>query len=185
MPVDLPRRTFLAQALALTSAAAAPVGEVQRLKGTRIRIGVNAYSFNRPLTTGKMTLDDVIDYCAQHSVDGLDATGYYFPGYPKVPSDDYVYGLKRKAYLNGVTIAGTGVRNDFTLPDASRRKAEIQLVKDWIEVAHKLGANVIRVFSGRDVPKGYTFDQVLEWMIPAFAECAKYGQQHGVIVGLQ
>jgi sugar phosphate isomerase/epimerase len=132
-----------------------------------------------------MTLDDVIDYCAQHDIDGVDTTGYYFPGYPKVPSDEYIYNLKKKAYLNGVTINGTGVRNDFTLPDAAKRQGEIQLVKDWIEVARKLGANVIRVFSGKELPKGYTFDQVLEWMIPAFKECAEYGKQRGVIVGLQ
>ena len=44
---------------------------------------------------------------------------------------------------------------------------------------------MVRVFSGREVPKGYTFDQVLEWMVPAFQECAEYGKEHGVIVGLQ
>ncbi len=185
MRVELPRRAFLAQTVALASAAAAPVSEVQRIKGTHLKIGLNAYSFNRPLTAGKMTLDDVIDYCAAHNVDGLDATGYYFPGYPKVPSDEYIYRLKRKAYLNGVTIAGTGVRNDFTLPDAGRRKGEIQLVKDWIEVARKLGASIVRVFSGKEIPQGYTFDQVLEWMVPAYRECAEYGRQHGVLVGLQ
>src|SRR5215471_15329304 len=185
MPVDLPRRAFLAQTLALTSAAAAPKGEVERLKGTHIRIGLNAYSFNRPLAAGKMTLDDVIDYCAEHNVDGLDATGYYFPGYPKVPSDEYIYRLKRKAYLNGVTIAGTGVRNDFTLPESARRQGEIQLVKDWIDVARKLGASIVRVFSGKEIPQGHSFDQVLEWMVPAFQECAAYGKEHGVMVGLQ
>jgi sugar phosphate isomerase/epimerase len=185
MRVDLPRRAFLAQTVALASTAGASVGEVQRTKGTHIKIGLNAYSFNRPLQAGKMTLDDVIDYCAQHDVDGLDATGYYFPGYPKVPSDEYIYRLKRKAYLNGVTIAGTGVRNDFTLPDAARRKGEIQLVKDWIEVARKIGASIVRVFSGKEVPQGYTFDQVMEWMVPCFRECAEYGKERGVIVGLQ
>jgi sugar phosphate isomerase/epimerase len=185
MQSHLPRRAFLAQTLALTSAAAAPVSRIERIQGTHIRIGLNAYSFNRPLQAGKMTLDDVLDYCALHNVDGLDATGYYFPGYPKVPSDEYIYHLKRKAYLNGVTIAGTGVRNDFTLPDAARRKAEIQLVKDWIDVARKLGASIVRVFSGKELPQGYSFDQVLEWMVPAFQECAAYGKEHGVIVGLQ
>ena len=59
------------------------------------------------------------------------------------------------------------------------------MVKNWIDVATKLGANAIRVFSGRDMPKGYTFDQALGWMIPAFQECAEYGKQRGVIVGLQ
>jgi sugar phosphate isomerase/epimerase len=190
MKNDLQRRRFLTRSITIAASAlsakpALAVGELKRIPGARIKIALNSYSFNRPLTAGKMTLGDVIDYCAAHDIDGVDTTGYYFPGYPKVPPDDYIYNLKRKAYLNGVTINGTGVRNDFTLPDASRRQAEVQLVKDWIEVARKLGASVIRVFSGKELPKGYTFDQVLEWMIPAFKECADYGQQRGVIVGLQ
>jgi sugar phosphate isomerase/epimerase len=190
---DIQRRGFLTRsigvaafsALSVRPKTALAVEELKRIRGTKIKIALNSYSFNRPLTAGKMTLDDVIDYCALHDIDGVDTTGYYFPGYPKVPTDEYIYNLKKKAYLNGVTINGTGVRNDFTLPDASKRQGEIQLVKDWIEVARKLGANVIRVFSGRELPKGYTFDQVLEWMIPAFKECADYGKQRGVIVGLQ
>jgi sugar phosphate isomerase/epimerase len=185
----LHRRSFLSRSFAASAAAwpfgALAAGEVKRLKGIRLRIALNAYSFNRPLTAGTMNLDDVVDYCAAHNVDGLDATGYYFPGYPKAPSDEYIYNLKRKAYLNGVTIGGTGVRNDFTLPDGAKRKGEIQLVKDWIEVARKMGASVVRVFSGRQLPDGYTFDQVLEWMVPAFRECAGYGRERGVIVGLQ
>jgi len=159
--------------------------QVQRLKGTRIRVGLNAYSFNRPLLSGKMTLDDVIDYCALHEIDGVDLTGYYFPGYPNVPTDDFLFKLKRKAFLNGVSITGTGVRNDFALADPSSRRGHVQLVKDWVDAARKLGADVVRVFSGREVPKGNTFEQVLQWMTPAFRECAEYGEKHGVIIGLQ
>jgi sugar phosphate isomerase/epimerase len=132
-----------------------------------------------------MTLDDVIHFCAQQRVDALDATGYYFPGYPAAPTDEYVYNLKKTAFLNGVQLSGTGVRNDFAVADPSARKRDIQMVKDWIGVASKLGAPVIRVFSGRARPEGYTFDQALEWMIPAFQECAEHGKQHGVILGLQ
>jgi sugar phosphate isomerase/epimerase len=132
-----------------------------------------------------MTLDDVIDYCAAQGIDGLDATGYYFPGYPNVPSDEYIYNLKKKAYFNGVTISGTGVRNDFTLTDASSRRGHIALVKDWIDVGEKLGATFVRVFSGPDIPKNSTYEKVLQWMIPAFQECAEYGKKRGVIVALQ
>lgn len=159
--------------------------EVSRQPGTRIKIGLNAYSFNKPLMAGTMKLPEVIEYCAQQQIDGVDLTGYYFPGYPNVPSDEFLYALKRMAFLNGVTITGTGVRNDFALTDPSSRRGHIQLVKDWVDVAAKLGSDMVRVFSGRELPKGYTFDQVLDWMVPAFAECAKYGKEHGVIVGLQ
>ena len=176
------RRTFLGAA----AAAAAPLpAQIQRQRGTRLRIALNAYSFNRPLTAGTMKLDDVIDYCAAHEVDGVDLTGYYFPGYPAVPSDEFLYAIKKRAYLNGVTISGTGVRNDFTKPDGAARKQDIQLVKDWTEAARKMGAGFIRVFSGPRMPEGHTFDQVLEWMIPAFKECAEHGRRNGVIIGLQ
>ena len=169
-------------------AAASPLfasREVMRQKGTRIKIGLNAYSFNKPLMAGTMKISDVIEYCAQQQIDGVDLTGYYFPGYPNVPSDEYIYAVKRTAFLNGVTITGTGVRNDFALTDASSRQGHMQLVKNWVDVAAKLGSDMVRVFSGRELPKGYTFDQVLEWMGPAFKECAKYGQERGVIIGLQ
>ena len=177
------RRNFLALA------AAAPLiadGGVKRLTpGTRIRLGLNAYSFNRPLMDGTMTIPDVLAYCAKQNIDGVDLTGYYFRGYPNVPSDETIYAIKRAAFLNGVTITGTGVRNDFALTDASSRRGHVQLVKEWIDVAAKLGSDMVRVFAGREVPKGFTFDQVLAWMVPAFQECAEYGAKRGVIVGLQ
>lgn len=162
--------------------AAAPVS---RRPGVHVRIGLNAYSFNKPLSSGAMSLAEMLQFCAEHKVDGLDATGYYFAGYPAVPGDEVIYRFKRDAYLNGITISGTGVRNDFALPDAAARREQIQLVKNWIDVGAKLGAGFIRVFSGKAQPAGYSFDQVLAWMVPAFEECAEYGRNRGVVIGLQ
>lgn len=175
------RRTLIA-ALAAGALNAAPV---KRLPGTKIKIGLNAYSFNRPLMAGKMTVHDVITYCAKQNIDGVDMTGYYFPGYPNVPSDSDIRNLKRAAFQNGVTISGTGVRNDFALTSEADRAKEIQLVKNWIDVAEKLGSDMVRVFAGKAVAKGYTFDESLQWMIPAFRDCADYGRARGVLVGLQ
>lgn len=182
--MDGTRRSFLTQSVALATASLAPAA-VPREPGVKLKLALNGYSFDKPLMAHTMTLDDVIQFCAQQRVDALDATGYYFPGYPKAPPDEYVYNLKKTAYLNGVQISGTGVRNDFAVADAAARKRDVQMVKDWIEVASKLGATVLRVFTGRTRPEGYTFDQVLAWMIPEFQECAEYGKRHGVILGLQ
>ncbi len=194
MPTPLPRRDFVTAALTAAACAAtatpsagleAAQGRVSRTSGTRVRIGLNAYTFNEPLRAGTMTLDDVIDYCAVQGLDGLDATGYYFPGYPKVPDDAYLYRLKRRAFVNGVTITGTGVRNDFAVADAAARARDVQMVKDWIEAAAKLGATVVRIFSGLKVPDGGTFERTLEWMVPDIQACVEHGRRHGVIVGLQ
>jgi len=166
-------------------AAALAEAKVQREPGVKLKLALNAYSFDKPLKAGTMTLDDVVHFCAQHRVDALDATGYYFPGYPAVPTDEYIYGLKRTAFINGVQLSGTGVRNDFAVADPAARKKDVQMVENWVEVASKLGATVIRVFSGVKRPEGHSFDEALEWMIADFKECAAYGERHGVIIGLQ
>jgi sugar phosphate isomerase/epimerase len=178
------RGSLLSSGLALPYAVQSQ-GRVSRAGGVRLKLGLNAYSFDRPLRAGEMTLEDLVVFAAQNNFDALDATGYYFPGYPKVPGDDAIRSLKRKAYVDGIVLSSTGVRNDFSLVDAASRKKEVQLVKDWIEVAAKLGAPVIRVFSGVKVPEGQTWDGVLEWMVPDFQECAAYGKKFGVILGLQ
>src|SRR5512135_714748 len=155
MHSPLPRRRFmtgtLSAAAALAIGPARPEsllaqGRVLRTAGILVRLGLNAYSFNEPLRAGTMTLDDVVDYCAQQGLDGLDATGYYFPGYPKVPDDAFLFRLKRRAFVNGVTISGTGVRNDFAVDDSAARQRDVRMVQDWIEAAAKLGAAVVRIF---------------------------------------
>jgi sugar phosphate isomerase/epimerase len=178
------RRAFLATSLT-AAFCSAQQRRVPRESGTHYRIGLNAYSFNAPLRAGTMTLEDVVRYCAQHGVDAVDPTGYYFPGYPKVPTDETIFRLKRLAHINGVSISGTGVRNDFAVADRNARKRDVQMVKEWIEVAAKLGAPVLRVFSGVKRPEGHTFDEAVEWMVSDFRECAAHTARYGVILGLQ
>jgi sugar phosphate isomerase/epimerase len=185
------RRKFLACSAGMVAmapvrtSAGATTETIAREAGVKLKLGLNAYSFNGPLLAGSMTLADAVDFCAKNGVDALDATGYYFPGYPSVPSDEYVYALKRTAFVNGVAISGTGIRNNFAVADEAARKRDVQMVKDWIVVASKLGAPVIRVFAGPERPAGYTFDQALDWMVSDFKQCAAFGKEHGVIVGLQ
>lgn len=180
----LHRRKFLTGSLSLAAAANLPA-KVTREPGVKLKLGLNAYSFDKQLRAGTMTLEDAVHFCAQHGVDALDPTGYYFPGYPNVPADEFVYNLKRVAFNNGVGISGTGVRNDFAVADAAARKKDVQMVKDWIVVASKLGAPVIRVFSGPKRPEGHSFEEALAWMIADFKECAAFGKEHGVVVALQ
>lgn len=157
----------------------------EKTKKGHLKTSLNAYSFNDPLMAKTMTLDDLLDYCAEHNFDGVDLTGYYFPNYPQVPTDEYIYHIKRKAHLVGVSISGTGIRNDFSNADANKRKEDVQLIKNWIEVASKLGAPVIRIFAGVMNPKEYSWDTIAAWMVKDIKECVEYGQKHGVIVAIQ
>lgn len=151
----------------------------------RLKTSLNAFSFNKPLLSGEMNLDQLLEFCAQNQIDAVDLTAYYFPGYPEVPSDDYLYHIRQRAFLLGVEISGTGVRNDFTDPDPQKRAASIELVKKWILAAEKLGAPVLRVFSGPADPKGLTREQAVSQVVAAMKICVDFGKDHGVVVAIQ
>lgn len=201
------RRAFLRRAavLPLAAAVAPPPGvgpassQARRRGAGGLKTALNAYSFLEPLTVGAADpakgtdLFRLCDFCAEHGFDGIDLTAYFFPGYPKAPPDDYVFALKRRAFDLGLGISGTGVRNDFTATDRAVRAEGVQRVKEWIEVAAKLGAPVIRVFADAQSPfktwqeasRSAARAEVEGWIAEAVRECAVHGAKFGVIVGVQ
>src|SRR4051794_26110855 len=204
MGEPLNRRDMIARATLLPLGAALGVGAgvgalgrpavaqtpIKRAGGPRLKTSLNAYSFNRTLNDqlkGRakgMSLFDLLEFCAELDLDAVDPTGYFFPGYPKVPSDKYLNDFKRRAFQLGLDISGTGVRNSFAAADKAARAADVQHVKEWIECAARMGAPVIRVFAGA-APEGYSFDQVVDWMVDDLKACVEHGKKYGVLVGLQ
>ncbi len=181
--VAAPALTTPAILLNSLNASATPI--IEKFEGSKLKLSLNAYSFNEPLRNGTMNLEDLLNFCADHNFDAVDLTGYYFPGYPAVPADEYIFSIKQTAFKLGLDISGTGIKNDFAQADAQKRKEDVVLVKKWIDVAAKLGAPVIRVFSGLRIPAGYAWEQTAEWMISDLKECAAYGEKRGVMVAMQ
>lgn len=151
----------------------------------RFKLSLNAYSFNGPLTRKEITLPEVIRFCRELDLDAIDLTGYYLPGYPAVPSDAALFEIKNLIHRTGLSVSGTGIRNDFGSPDPAQRAKEVEFVKSWIEVAAKLGAPVIRIYSAKKLTEGYSWTQMADWVIASFKECIEFGKKHGVIVAMQ
>lgn len=189
--MNLNRRQFISSA-ALASGLAFcptelifPIDKITRLSKPKVIVGMNAYSFNSPLIARTMNYDDLLVYCASNGIEAVDLTGYYFPSYPIVPQDDEIYQIKRKAFLLRVDISGTGIRNDFTIADKEQRKREVQLVKNWILVAEKLGAPCLRIFTGNSPFAAYSRKEVLDWLVNDLKECADFAGLHGVVLAVQ
>jgi sugar phosphate isomerase/epimerase len=151
----------------------------------KFKLSLNVYSFNAPLREEKIDLFDVLDFCARYNFDAIDPTGYYFSGYPVPPSVEYINEFKKKAFLLGLDISGTGIRNDFANPDPAARKADIEMIKKWIEAAARLGIPNLRIFDGTNAHAGFSREQVFQWMARDIRECCEYGRKHGVIIALQ
>jgi sugar phosphate isomerase/epimerase len=164
-------------------AAGQPRGNIHETP--RLRIALNYYSFNSPLNNGAETIESVIDYAAGVGFDAVDLTGYYFAGYPAVPSDERIARVRLHASGQGVTICGTGVRNDFALADPAARAAQIAHVKEWVVVAHKLGASTLRVFAGSDTPEGHSREETNRWVAAAIDECARWARPYGITLAVQ
>ncbi|REG79584.1 sugar phosphate isomerase/epimerase family protein [Algoriphagus antarcticus] len=151
----------------------------------RVQYSVNAYSFNSLLRSGEMTFFDMMEFAAEIGLNAVDLTGYYFPSYPEIPSNSELFPLKRRALELGLNISWTGIRNDFVNPDADSRKADRDLIKKWLTVSSNLGASIMRVFTGKHSYDGFTRDEVKNWLVEEYKICAGYGEESGVIVGLQ
>lgn len=194
---------FLAAGFGLPAASAPAYEPVKRTGGASFKISCNAYSFAKLLNDqlrgrgAGISLFDFAEFCAKQDFDGFDATGYYFPGYekdgPGVPTDKYIFDLKRRALDLGLGISGTGVGNNFTVADAAARAKDVQRIKNWAEVAAKLGAPVLRVFADTQMrnqtwetaSNGATRDQVEQWIAADIRECADHAGKFGVIIGVQ
>lgn len=183
--------SIITTAILLFSFFATPL--IAQKKKPAVTAALNAYSFSDLLvakdTRNKQqvfTLFNLLDWCATQKIKALDPTAYFFPTYPEVPSDEYLKKFKDRAAQLGIIISGTGIRNDFASPDPKVRAAGIELAKKWIVAASKMGAPVVRLFSG-EIPKGYenNWKEVADWMIECYKECAAYGEDYGITIGIQ
>ena len=205
--ISYSRRNFISSAALLPLCVASgltgsPVSAqtpIKRSGPAKLKISLNAYSFAKLLNDNLrgrgvgITLIELLDFCAKYDFDAIDPTGYYFPGYGSVrsgakgvPTDAYILNFKRRAFELGIAISGTGVANDLATADAQKRAADVKHIKDWVEVAAKLGAPVLRVFAG-PVPKGYEekWDEVAAWMVADLKQCVRHAEKFGVIIGIQ
>lgn len=146
-----------------------------------MRISCAAYSFREALTKGEMSLSDFIRLCAEMGLDGVELTGYYFPDTSRATLN----ALKRECFRYGLAIAGTATRNHFTHPDAEVRKAEVEGVKRWIDIAVSLGAPMLRIFADRGIPQGVPERQAYEWSRACIEQVLPYAEAQGIVLALE
>ena len=155
--------------------------------------GLNAYSFSDLLyardsreNNQVYTLFNLLDWCSDKNIKAIDPTGYFFPTYPEPPSDEYLNKFKNRAAELGIVISGTGIRNNFASPDPEIRAQGVELAKEWIVVASKLGAPVLRVFAGK-IPEGYenNWEVPAGWMIECYKELIPVAEKNNIKLGIQ
>jgi sugar phosphate isomerase/epimerase len=169
------------------------VEPLKRPGAPRLRLSLAAYSFRQYFNTNtkkrvakpkgngrQITIDDFVDYCADHGCDGAELTSYYFP---ESFSTDYLIQLRRHAFLRGIAISGSAVGNNFTWAKGPERDKQVAHVKMWVDYCAILGAPHIRVFAGpsqdKDIPAAK------KHCVEALEECGDYAGSKGIFLGLE
>src|SRR5436190_3417282 len=156
------RRDFLAAAGTLAAAAsvqgaAPPQAQPMAPAKGRFRAGLVAYSFRPLLEAKKMTYEDLVRICVETGVDGIDLTSYWLP---TEGLDQYLPTLRRLAWKNRVEIYSVGTRVQLVQMTDEGREKQLTDVRKWVDVAERLGATHIRIFSGNK-PASATMDQAI------------------------
>ena len=180
------RREFLSSLGAVPLAGAlipAAIDPIKRTGPTRMKLSLAAYSFRAALEGAKktMTLDDFVDLASTYDLEAVEPTSYYFP---EPATAEYCRSLRRHAFLQGLSISGTAVRNTFTHRPGPQLDKEIDHVKRWVDLAAELHAPTIRIFAG-DLQKGTSEADARKWCVDAIHRACEHAATRGVILALE
>ncbi len=184
------RRQFLQTALATGTGLALATGTkaiepIQRTGKPMMRISICAYSYRQYLTAKNkekpaMTMHDFIDTVAGMRFDAVELTQYYFAE----TTPEYLNGLKLHCSRVGLDVSGTAVGNNFCISDPEKLKAQLAMVKGWIEHSSRLGAKTMRIFAGK-VEKGEAEDKVRERVVETIQAACEHAAKYGIILALE
>ena len=146
-----------------------------------MHLSLAAYSVREALTAGEMNLFKFIDWCAELGLPGAELTSYYFD---EDFDRGYLRELHRHAFLSGVTVSGTAIRNNFCLPPGDAKDREIAHVRQWIDHAADFFAPHIRIFAG-DLPDGVAKETGIAWVAEGIRTVLNHAADRGIVLGLE
>ena len=175
-----------------------PTSTTQQPVRRRNPIAVSTYSFWRFRDDSKISVDDCIDEAARMGFDAVEILHRQMDQ----DSGPYLQQLKKRAFLNGVSLCGFSTHQGFVSPQPEERRKNIEHTIRCIEIAYELGIPTMRVNTGRwgttksfdDLMKnkgiepnleGYTDDDGFKWVIDSFQKILPTAEKCGVVLGLE
>jgi sugar phosphate isomerase/epimerase len=182
------RREWLAGVTAAAgSIAASPLARaidpIGRTRPSHLKLSLAAYSLRQYLDFKNPTMDmfGFVDFAADQALDGVEPTTYWLP---KDVDRKYLARLQQYAFLRGLDISGTAIRNDFCVAAGSKLEEEVRQARRWIELCGALGAPVVRIFGG-SVPDGADEEAVAAQVVATIESLLPDAVAHGVTLALE
>ncbi len=167
-----------------------------------IKLATSSYSFHRfgegPEGNDRPTLHEMVERCADLGLDGLELLGYHMDD----TSPETLNALRGFAAQKGIALVAVSAHHNFVNPDAEKRRANLDVLAKWVDVAHDLGSIAVRAFGGRwstrrvfaeymaangeEPPiEGYTDEDGFAWNAEAFKIASYYAGRKGIFIALE
>jgi sugar phosphate isomerase/epimerase len=191
------RRQFLAAGAALAAAGAAPAADDPK-PDRPTRIGVSTYSFWQFKNEDLRDLEACIDFAGEMGFDAVEILHRQM----KDESPGYLQRLKRRAFVNGMSLNGFSTHQGFLFPAKEERQKNVDHTVKCIELAYALGVPTMRVNTGtwrtsksfdelmknrgvEPVLPGHTEEEGYKWVIDGLTACLKAAEKCGVTLALE
>lgn len=147
-----------------------------------MKLGVSTYSLMGAIRSGEMTVLDVIQWIADNGGEHVEIVPF---GFTLIDNPELTDAVREKAAAVGIDISNYAILADFLKETQEEYEAEIERVKKEVDVAHRLGAKLMR----HDVaayrrPLEYNsivdFERELPRMVEACRRVADYAAEKGI-----
>ncbi|MBI4218554.1 MAG: sugar phosphate isomerase/epimerase [Chloroflexi bacterium] len=143
-----------------------------------IKLSLQSLSYRDTLRARKLDLPGLIEKAYELRLDGVDLHSGHFAS----TEPAYLETIRFLAVRRGLHICYIGVSNDFGKPGADLEE-QVQLVKDWTDVAARLGVPMVRVF-GAWMPAGEDAAETWSRLVRATNRVVEYARSRRVVLGL-
>jgi sugar phosphate isomerase/epimerase len=192
------RRQFLAGSAALLAATSGRAAAPEGAKPRPTRIGVSTYSFWQFKNDKLRDVEACIDLAGEMGFDAVEILHRQMTD----QSAAALQKLKRRAFLNGMSLCGFSIHQGFVYKDKDERQKNVDHTIKCLEMAYAMGIPTMRVNTGRwgtiksfdelmkkrgiepNLP-GVTDDEAFKWVIDSLTACLKTAEKCGVVMGLE
>lgn len=144
-----------------------------------MKICVSMWSLYHSFTKGEVGIVDFIHWAANTEAEGVELLDFFW----KSPEAELPQVLKALEET-GLPVGAYAVGNNFAVEDEVERARQVKIVTDGVDMAEKLGTNVVRVFSG-DLSPEVTVEKARGWIIDGLKEAVEYSEKKGVVLALE
>jgi sugar phosphate isomerase/epimerase len=129
---------------------------------------------------GSMKIDDWIKLADKLDVEGLE----WYAGFIEMREEKNWSKFRQMAEDTGKVIPMMCCSPDFTHPDETFRKKEIEKEKRWIDMTYALGGSYCRVLSGQRRP-GLSIDEGVKLAADCIYACLPYAAERNITLTLE